>query len=441
MQRQFQHNIERKFNLSSGTKIIVAVSGGVDSMVLLKLCKSYFYDIVIAHCNFNLRDKESDMDESFVQEFAEMNNLKCFAKKFNTEIYAKKNRLSIQEAARNLRYKWFEKLLKELNYDCIAIGHNKNDSIETFIFNLSRGTGINGLTGIPYKNDKIIRPLLAFKRNEILAFAQKENIPFREDSSNIETNYSRNYIRHKIIPEFNQLNPQSENHIHQSIEYLSELKSLLNEKIFAIKDQIINYDGEIVKIDIPILKSINYKTIVLFEILQTYDFNSSTIHDIIDSLDNESGKVFHSETYQIIKDRTYLIIKKISNERSNEIEISKSTKDILDPIYLNFKKMKNTNFEIKLNAKFANLDFDKLSFPLKLRPWKEGDKFIPLGMKNYKKLSDFFIDEKLNLFEKKEIKLVTDSNNQIVWIVGMRIDERFKISDNTKNIYLIELKS
>lgn len=436
----FQKNIKENLNIPFDSKIIVAVSGGIDSMVLLHLSKLTFKTIVIAHCNFNLRGEESDHDELFVRNYARENNIEFYCKPFNTNEFAENHKISIQEAARKLRYDWFYELLHDLNFDFIALGHNKNDSIETFLFHLIRGSGIKGLSGIPEVNNQIIRPLLFAERTALAEFAQNENILFREDSSNKTTKYSRNKIRHDVIPVLREINSQAENHIFQTIEYFKEIRSIVEEKLEEINEDVIEENASIIKINIQKIISIPYKSVILFEILSSYHFNSTTIQDILASLEGESGKTFFSKTHQLVKDRDYLLITALEHTLQKEIYIDKTAKIITDPIKLIIQTIPNKAFTIPPLKNTACLDFEKLKFPLKLRNWQEGDRFIPLGMSEFKKLSDFFIDEKLSIFDKQKVQIITDSDDQIVWIIEHRIDNRFKITSETKYIYLIEFQ-
>ena len=440
MLEQFQEHIRENLKISFDKKIIVAVSGGIDSMVLLHLCKSTFTHIAIAHCNFNLRGDESDLDELFVRNYARENNIDFYCKPFNTNEFAENHKISIQEAARILRYDWFYELLRDLNFDYIALGHNKNDTIETFLFHLIRGSGLKGLSGIPEVNNQIIRPLLFAERTAIKDFAISVNISFREDSSNETTKYSRNKIRHDVIPVLREINTQAENHIFQTIEYFKEIRIIVEEKLHEISKNIIEKEASIIKINIQKIISIPYKSVVLYEILSTYHFNPATIYDILVSLEGESGKSFFSKTHQLIKDRAYLLITPIENTSVKEVIINEDLRYIKNPVKLNMQTISNEAFTIPHSKNIACLDLEKLNFPLKLRNWREGDKFIPLGMSAFKKLSDFFIDEKLSIFDKQKVQIITDANDQIVWIIKQRIDDRFKITSETKHIYLIEFQ-
>jgi tRNA(Ile)-lysidine synthase len=440
MLEQFKSNIKQNLGISFESKIIVAVSGGIDSMMLLHLSKLVFTNIAIAHCNFNLRGNESDNDEFFVKEYARKYSIDFYCKQFNTEEFAKNHKISIQEAARELRFRWFYDLLKDINFDFIALGHNKNDSIETFIFNLIRGSGLKGLSGIQLQNNKIIRPLLFAERNTIEQFAKKENIKFREDSSNKTTKYSRNKIRHEIIPNLKEINPKAENHIHKTIDLLKETNMIVKEKIEELSKKLILKEYKVVKIRINGLLELPYCSLFLFETLSNYNFNSSTVEDIINSLLRESGKVFYSKTHQIVKDRNYLFINEIEQNNIKDLMIEKDIRSIENPIKLNIQIAENLNFKIPTAKNIACIDLDTIAFPLKLRKWREGDNFIPLGMNHYKKLSDFFIDEKLSIYEKQNTMILCNANDQIIWIVNHRIDNRFKITPSTKNIYLIEIQ-
>ena len=422
-------------------KILLGVSGGVDSMVMLNLFIRKNFNIGIAHCNFQLRGKESDDDQKFVEGIAKHESVAFHTKEFNTKDYARKNNLSIQMAARKLRYKWFNEIRLKYGYKYIAIGHNLDDTVETFFINLLRGTGIRGLTGIKPKFKNIIRPLLFASRKEILQYTKDCKITFREDSSNIETKYIRNKIRHDIIPLFNRINTDFNITMNETIKRLKDSETILNKSIEKIKSEIfIKESSNNYLIDIEKLKDIKPIDSVLFEIVKDYGFNYQTVENIISSLYDIPGKKFYSKTHRIIKDRTALIITAIRKSESNITRINEDIAEIECPLPLIIARFNRPeNYCIPQDRKYALLDADKISYPIELRKWKKGDRFMPLGMKSFKKLSDFFIDYKLSIPEKENVWLLT-SGEDIIWIVDYRIDERFKINNTTRNILLIEYK-
>ena len=441
MLESFLKYIKEQKLIDPSDKILLAVSGGVDSVVLCKLLHQAKIKFAIAHCNFTLRGEESDEDELFVEELAELYNVAFHSISFDTNSFAKKNKLSVQVAARELRYKWFEEIKTQFNFTLIATAHHQDDSIETFFINLLRGSGIRGLHGILPKQGDIIRPLLFVNKVEIETFAKKNKLKFRRDSSNNTDKYLRNKIRHKLIPLLNTINPSANKNIADTIENLREVEAIYLKSIEKKKLKIVEEKNGLVKINIKELEKLKPLSAYLFEYLYPLGFNSKMIDDIIDSLNSESGKQFFSGTHRLIKDRKYLIIS--TNEKiidSKNINISVSQKEIkVGSNKIVFKKMLHSKkVDLKVSKDIAQIDFEKLKFPLQLRKWEHGDTFHPIGMKGKKKLSDFFIDQKFSLIE-KENSMVLISDNKIVWVVGHRIDDRFKITDKTKQIYFANL--
>lgn len=441
MLESFLKYIKEQKLIDPSDKILLAVSGGVDSVVLCKLLHQAKIKFAIAHCNFTLRGEESDEDELFVEELAELYNVAFHSISFDTNSFAKKNKLSVQVAARELRYKWFEEIKTQFNFTLIATAHHQDDSIETFFINLLRGSGIRGLHGILPKQGDIIRPLLFANKVEIEAFAKKNKLKFRRDSSNETDKYLRNKIRHKLIPLLSTINPSANKNIADTIENLREVETIYLKSIEKKRLKIVEEKNGLVKINIKELEKLKPISAYLFEYLYPLGFNSKMIDDILESLNSESGKQFFSGTHRLIKDRNYLIIN--TNEKiidSKNINISLSKKEIkVGSNKIVFKKMLHSKkVDLKVSKDIAQIDFEKLKFPLQLRKWEHGDTFHPIGMKGKKKLSDFFIDQKFSLIE-KENTMVLISDNKIVWVVGHRIDDRFKITDKTKQIYFANL--
>lgn len=437
MKSRFQEYINQNKICTSTDRVLVGVSGGIDSVCLLYLFKQAGYKIGIAHCNFQLRGEESDQDELFVQNIANEYNIPFYKTRFNTSEIAQSEGISIQMAARDLRYEWFEETRLKFGYDSIAIAHNKNDIIETFLNNLSRGTGIKGLTGIKEKSGRIIRPLLFANRNKIEDFITKNKIEYREDSSNKSTKYSRNLIRHEIIPLFEKINPKFQDTIVENISRLKEVESIYLNEIERKKADLISKKDDILLIDIEKLKEIEQKSSFLHEFISPLGFSQTQIEDIIDCINSTPGKQFFSLTHRLIRDRNYLIINEISAVKDKSYLIDANTIKIDNPIQLDFTEIeKDHTFSLIKNENIGLFDLDLIDFPLTLRKWKKGDYFMPLGMKNLKKISDFFIDQKLSIID-KENTWILESNNKVIWIIGYRIDERFKITNHTKNILKI----
>lgn len=438
MIEQFKSYISTQKLFQKKDKIILTVSGGVDSVVMSDLFYHSGFNFAIAHCNFQLRDDESNADEFFVKKLSEKYKVPFFINRFNTNEYANVKKISIQMAARELRYNWFEKLLKEHNYNYIATAHHQNDQIETFFINLLRGTGIAGLHGILPKQGNIIRPLLFATRDLIELYANENNIIFREDSSNSSLKYQRNYIRHNILPHFKTISPDFEKVMFENIDKIYQAEQVMNQYIEIKKNELIQTDKNGIFININKLKELSPIKIFLYHILNQFGFNNETIDNIIPIMDTTSGKQFFSSTHRLIKDREQLIITKnsiIPNE-IDEILIYEDTNSIKTPVCIDFRITKeNEILKINTDRKWAYLDFDKLKFPLVLRKWRKGDYFIPFGMKGKKKISDFFVDQKLSLVEKEQTWLLCSGEN-IVWVVGYRIDDRYKLTNNSRKGFI-----
>jgi tRNA(Ile)-lysidine synthase len=436
MLEKFQNHIVQNFDFLIGKKLLLATSGGLDSMIMVDLFHKLSFDIAMAHCNFQLRGVESFEDQQFVQNYADANEIDVFITQFDTTTFAKDFKLSIQVAARELRYSWFYELLETKKYDYILTAHHADDNLETFIINLIRGTGLEGLTGIPAQNGNIIRPLLIFSRQEIEQYAKEINMEWREDSSNTSDKYLRNKIRHNVVPVLKELNPDFLSSFLKTQAYLHESKAMAEDASILVYQQVAEEKGEEIHFDLNKLKKLpNYKS-YLYEWLNEFKF--SAWEDIYDLVDGQSGKQVFSEGFRLLKDRDSLILCPINNE--DEIEeyyIFKDQKEINIPLNLSFLKVTDTSL---VSNTTIFVDEDKLWFPLVLRRWKHGDKFQPTGMEGKsKKVSKFFKDNKLSLIE-KENSWILCSDNQIVWIVGFRQDERFKIGNRTKKILKIQLE-
>jgi tRNA(Ile)-lysidine synthase len=436
LQIEFEKNIEKLGVSKRNDKILLAVSGGIDSIVMANLFFVAKFNMTIAHCNFSLRGKASDNDAIFVESFAKSHKVAFHSIIFDTENYARKQKISIEMAARKLRYDWFENIRTHYGYSKIAIAHNKNDVVETFFLNLTRGTGVKGLLGIAPKTETIIRPLLFASRKQIENYANKHNIAFCTDETNSSNEFSRNRIRNNIITEFEKINPaflqtMTEN-MNRISQYYDALQPLKSKVIF---DTVRNVDDKIF-IDIDKLHQTKNEQLWLFEILQKYNFGAERIADIHTALDGESGKKFFSSTHVLLKDRENLIVSTLKSAKSLSAEIGENTAEIDYPVSLKIEKTENKNVEIEKKQNMAFLNFDKLKFPLLLRKWQAGDSFTPFGMKGRKKLSDYFIDKKLSQFEKDE-QYVLLSAGKIVWLVNYRIDGNFKVDENCKTVLKI----
>jgi tRNA(Ile)-lysidine synthase len=420
-------------------EVLVGVSGGRDSVALLDILIKLGYRCTVAHCNFHLRGEESDRDEKFVQQLSFNLNIPYYSVDFDTVNYAKQKNISIEMAARELRYSWFTSLAKKINAQAIAIAHHADDNVETLLMHLVRGTGLKGLTGISPKNGLIVRPLLCCTRNEINEYIKNNNLSFIEDSTNQSVDFQRNKIRLQVIPLLEEINPSVKKVLSESIERFSEINTFYENAIEKIKKQLLTVDNDQLKINIDLLcKQASPKTI-LFEILHPYGFNESIVQDIEKHLHDESGKIFYSSTHYLIKDRNYLIISNKIKKNETTFFITENDSEISFPIHLSItRKKKEQNFVISKDNRIIQIDASLIQYPLTLRRWTNGDTFFPFGMNRQKKLSDFFIDQKLNLKQKAETWLLL-SQNQIVWVVGLRLDNRFKITESTQEVLEIKM--
>ncbi|MDD4068602.1 MAG: tRNA lysidine(34) synthetase TilS [Bacteroidales bacterium] len=429
-----EHNL-----FENNQTILLAVSGGIDSMILCDLFLKSNFKFAIAHCNFHLRGEESNRDERFVREYAQKNNIKIHVKDFDTYSYMKEKGKSMQVSAREMRYSWFNELLKEEGYSYIATGHHIDDSIETFFMNILRGTGIAGLHGILQKVNLVIHPLLFTGRAEIVNYQKENKLEFVEDSSNATTKYTRNKIRHELIPLVKEIAPNFDKIISKEIERFRETEVVFRSVINDAKTKLLEIENQTIKISIEKLKSYVPQKIFMYEILNDFGFNEATINSIEDALLETSGKQFYSETHRLVKDRDYLLIVKNEPQNLNQYLIEESQTSVYSPIILHMEILKDLQYvKIPKNKEVAMLDYDKLSFPLILRKWKKGDSFFPYGLQGEKKISEFYKNLKYSILDKENQWLLC-SENDIIWVVGQRIDDRYKITKSTKTIYKIEL--
>lgn len=415
-------------------RIILAVSGGVDSVVMAHLFMQTGIKYGIAHCNFMLRGKEADEDEFFVKTLASLYGVPFFSEHFETRQYAEEKRLSIQMAARELRYAWFEQLCRENRYDLIALAHNRSDQVETLLINLARGTGIRGMTGMKVLQGNLFRPLLFAGRKDILHYARENNLSYREDSSNLETYYTRNRIRHHIIPEFTEMNPRFEETMVENIERFTETEEIFLYGLEMIRKRLLFHQGDryLIKLD-ELMKTPAPRT-VLHELLKEFRFSPAQADDVFQALSASPGKQFLSHTHRLIKDRETLILVPCQKPEKEVYYIEEGTIKVEEPIHLSLRMLERTpEYTIPSDPDIACVDRDLITFPLILRKWKKGDYFYPFGMNALKKLSDFFIDRKYSLLDKEQTWILA-MGDRIIWIVGDRIDNRFRITGETKRI-------
>jgi tRNA(Ile)-lysidine synthase len=451
---QFTNFIKQHDLFSEKDKLLIAVSGGVDSVVLCELSKQAGFNFAIAHCNFRLREKESERDKEFVAALAKKYGVEFYLKEFDTEKYASEKKLSIQEAARKLRYDWFHELLEtsstatqltthDSRLTTLLTAHHADDNIETLMMNFFRGTGLQGLGGIPVKspNGKICRPLLSFWKEDLIAFAKEYKLGFVEDSSNLSTKYTRNFFRHEIIPLIAKVYPEVKENLLHNIQRFQQINKLYQVSIAEIKKKLLKKKGSEVHIPVKQLMGFQNRALI-FEIIAEYSFNEKHVDEVIKLAESESGKYIESPSgTRIIKFRHWFIISASQTKSSETIVVEEGIRNLelgIGNLELSFTP--NSQFQIPNSPSIACVDADLISYPLMLRRWKTGDYFYPLGMKKKKKLARFFIDQKLSKTE-KENTWVLEMNKKIIWILGRRIDERFKVTDKTKNILQLSLNN
>lgn len=435
MKNILQNHIDKEIPYLNKKKLLLAVSGGLDSMVLLHLFQELKFDIAIAHCNFQLRGVESFGDQNFIQDYADANGIPIYVTQFDTEAFAKDYKLSTQVAARALRYNWFYELLEEEKFDYILTAHHADDNLETFLINFTRGTGLEGLTGIPVENDKIIRPLLFLTRTEIDDYAKKHQIEWREDSSNASDKYVRNKIRHHLVPILKELNPNFMASFLKTENYLQQSQSMVEDASSMVYQQVAREEGDQVHFDLNKLMQLpNYQS-YLYQWLKEFGFTAWD--DIYDLVSGQSGKQVFASGYRLLKDRDSLIVCPVNEEEIDaEFHIAENQTEVNIPLKLTLCKVSDISIETN---KTIFVDADQLVYPLVVRKWKTGDIFMPFGMNGKsKKVSKLFKDEKLSLIEKENTWILC-SGKEIVWVIGMRADHRFRTVNATKNILKIEL--
>ncbi|MDO1445688.1 tRNA lysidine(34) synthetase TilS [Rhodocytophaga aerolata] len=437
MLEKFKAYVQDKELFTPNDKVILAVSGGIDSVVMCHLFHQANFPFAIAHCNFGLRGEESDEDELFVKKLAKKYKAPFYSDHFEAAAFAEKEKISIQMAARTLRYEWFNRLAESEGYAYIATAHHLNDSVETLLLNITRGTGIAGLHGIQPKVNRLIRPLLFADKEEIHAYVVENQLAWREDSSNQSIKYQRNLIRHEVIPLLKKINPSLESTMEQTIERLTAVEHIFQAEVERVRQQVIRKQGDVEYLDFTFLQQETEPLIKLYELIKETHFSYTQAQDIWQVLEAEPGRRFESPTHTLVKDRTELIITPKQVQQFISATITEN-QDFFsnESLELRFQEVSAKNFSIPTDANIACLDKQLIQFPLKLRQWKQGDWFCPLGMNKKKKLSDFLIDVKIPLNLKSKIWVLT-SNGSIVWIIGQRIDNRFKITEKTEHILQI----
>ncbi len=436
-----RYNLMHHCQVAPNSRILVGLSGGADSIALLHILLQLGYYCQAAHCNFHLRGEESDRDEAFVRQWCLDRDVPLQVIHFDTHQTAREEKISIEMAARQLRYQWFQSLLEENHLNYLAIGHHADDSVETFLLNLTRGTGVRGLSGIQYRNGHIIRPLLDLSRADIEAYCKQNNLEFVNDSTNAEEHYLRNKIRHSVVPVLKSINPAFLETMQGNMQRMMALAELLRETTETFRQEAVATEGEDTLISIKKIEETTHKKLILFEVLNGYGFNASTIDDLLKC--QEEGKIgrqFFSSTHRLILDRYNLVLlPRDQDEENRNYYIEHGINKLTQPLAMRLVEYEKTEpFELWRPPHIGLFDADRMQYPLTLRHWQEGDQFKPLGMNGFKKLSDYFIDQKIRRDQKEQMWILL-SGNDIIWLVGERIDDRYKITAKTKNILEIKL--
>jgi tRNA(Ile)-lysidine synthase len=441
-QNKLQEFIQKEQLFTPNEHILLAVSGGKDSVLMAHLFAHCGFNFAIAHCNFNLRGQEAQRDQEFVKNLAKQLNVAFYLANFNTQAYAEEHQISIQMAARELRYAFFEDIRLENNFDKIAVAHHQNDVIETVLINLVRGTGISGLHGIKAKRENIIRPLLCFTADEINHIVQEHNISFVEDSSNLSNKYFRNKIRLDVVPTLKELNPSLEKTFEKNIAYFNQLEEFLAIQVSSLFKQLFIPIANGYKIEIAKINALNPLQLLLFEILKPFGFNLTSIQDLIKALGKPNGQQFYSDDYVALLDRESLIINKLSDSGDFNIQIEEEEMEMQNHLFkLRSSVLQHPLTDFKSTANVAYINSNLLVYPLTVRNWKTGDSFKPFGMNGMKKLSNFFIQLKINNLEKAKTPILVNGDGKIIWVCGLRTDDRFKVTLKTNKIIIFTLEN
>ncbi|WOI24034.1 tRNA lysidine(34) synthetase TilS [Nonlabens ulvanivorans] len=438
----FQEHLHDHFSNLREKRLLIAISGGLDSVVLTHLLFNTGYKIALAHCNFHLRSSESDQDEQFVRQLAGRLKMDCHVAQFDTLDYASKRGVSTQMAARELRYDFFDDLCNDHNYDYLLTAHHLDDQIETFFINLNRGAGLNGLQGIPRVNGRVIRPLLPFSREQIQNYAIDAQISWREDSSNSSNKYQRNQLRNQILPLLHEALPQFKTHFAQSLGYLKGSQDLVNDAVLRFRESVIKTTPTGIKINLSQLKTFSNPQAYLYEVVKAYGFYN--MKDVMNIVDGQSGKRIESDQFVLFKDRERVVIEELRLLKPIELTIDDSC------VQYHFY---DASIDIeKINVEDANafvkdnhdknvlfLDASQVCYPLILRSWKNGDRIKPLGMKGSKLVSDVLTDSKVSFIAKEKIVVLT-WEDEILWIVGIRSSRHGKVTSSTNQLLKITYK-
>lgn len=426
------------YGVPNGTRLLCAVSGGIDSVVMLHLLNEMKYDCVVAHCNFRLRGEESDSDEQFVREMCAKMSVPCFVNTFDTHEFADENGLSIQMAARKLRYDWFYELAEKEKCEYVALAHNSDDQVETAILNFVRGTGIRGVSGMKPLLGKLFRPLIEVSRNDIVQISDEDNISFHNDSTNATTKYARNKVRHLVLPLFEEINVSAKENILKSVSYFADTERIMNDYVRRVKEDTLSSENGVLRFEVEKILHTAAPSTVLFEMLIGEGIVKPLASESVCLLDSQTGRKCVMDGVVIVRNREYIEVhKSVVNDGDTNVTINSIGELKKYGFDISFAYC-DDDFVFDKDSRVAYIDVKKLKFPLTLRKWRFGDKFMPLGMKGMRKLSDFFKDEKLSASEKSDVRII-ESDGKIVWVVGMRIDERFKFDKDTKEVYVLKV--
>ena len=441
--RFIRRKIQACAPLQGAKRLLVAVSGGPDSIVLLDaLCRERF-SVVIAHCNFHLRGEASNEDALFVQQLANKYQVPYCQADFDTEKVAEERKVSIEMAARDLRYEWFEQMADEHDCDLIAVAHNADDVVETFFLNLTRGSGLQGLSGMAELRGRVVRPLLKVSRKQIMEYIAEYQLQYRIDATNLETIYTRNKLRHNILPQFEEINPSFLDTMHNNMRFISSAQNIVEAYAAEAYERVVTVRGERILFDLQELRKCQGIDTLLFLWLTPYGFSSDVVMQLYSSLDEKlSGKQFFSATHRVVVEREYLECTMHNVQcimHNAQCTIDKTQITINEPIKLEIQELDIVDFQLIKSSNVACLDADKLQYPLRLRRWQQGDWFIPFGMKGRKKLSDFFVDKKFTTSDKEQLWLLV-SGDDIVWVVGHRVDARFAVTDRTNRVKIFKVQ-
>lgn len=438
MLEQFLHHIARCELFDRRHRILLAVSGGIDSTVMVRLFRQAGFAAAIAHCNFRLRGEAAEDDTRFVRKLSEDNDMEFHLTAFDTERVAHERRISIQMAARELRNAWFEELRRDYRYDVVATAHHLNDALETLLLNLSKGTGMDGIAGIPVKHQFFVRPLLFASRQQIEAYANRESLTWRDDSSNDTDDYQRNIIRHHVVPVLKEINPNLEGTFSDSLFRLRATREFARGYLKEFNVRNMYYDGRHVLIRRAEVSNHSFGSVILWELLKDLGFNFDQCRDIAEN-DHQSGAAFVSSSHQITIAGDELVLSSISEKSAASVEIGRDTRRAeREGMSVNAEVKEGSDFDRNSDRAIAHMDLDKVEFPLVWRAWKDGDRFVPLGMANHKKVSDFLVDEKVSLPDKSHVT-VLESGGEIVWVVGMRLSEKVRVRESTKHMLVLRV--